>query len=146
MEEILVAHLYANVKEQHGLRSALARGSTRGYVYLECNLNASLLQLLDNSPGVIRTGTGIIRSQVDSLDCEKLLLMKSVKPIVKAEWVRVKTGAYKGDIGFVSAIHNWGVDVLLIPRLAYHPAPDTRGKRKASKQSHPPRMFNVDEF
>ena len=146
MEEILVAHLYGHAQDQHGLRSALALGSTRGYVYLECNLNTSLLRLLDKSPGVIRTQDGIIRSQVDSLDCEKLLRMKAIKPMAKVGWIRVKTGTYKGDVGFVSATHNWGVDVLLIPRLAYHPAPDTKGKRKASKQSHPPRMFNVDEF
>ncbi len=146
MEEILVAHLYAHAQDQHGLRSALALGSTRGYIYLECNLNTSLLRLLDKSPGVIRTQNGIIRSQIDSLDCEKLLRMKAVKPIAKVGWIRVTTGTYKGDVGFVSATHNWGVDVLLIPRLAYHSAPDTKGKRKASKQSHPPRLFDVDEF
>ena len=38
--------------------------------------------------------------------------------VVKAgQWIQVRYGAYKGDVGFVTGVETWGVQVLVVPRL-----------------------------
>ena len=38
--------------------------------------------------------------------------------VVKAgQWIQVCYGAYKGDVGFVTGVETWGVQVLVVPCL-----------------------------
>lgn len=43
------------------------------------------------------------------------------------------------------SIHNWGADVLLIPRIGYC-SPDRKGKRKASSIRFASKLFDATEF
>ncbi|KAF8237221.1 hypothetical protein L208DRAFT_1249010 [Tricholoma matsutake] len=51
------------------------------------------------------------------------------------DWVRVLKGTYKGDVGYVAAVENWGgVTLLLVPHLPS----SSLWKRKLSHSTTPP--------
>ena len=80
----------------------------------------------------------------------EFLKLHKAKPVVHSnldpgQWIRVTRGVYKGDIGLIQSIHDWGTEVLLIPRIPYC-APDRKGKRKASPTINPAKLFNATAF
>lgn len=106
------------------LRSAFTRGSIRGSIYL--------LDLLAKTSGIIRTAQGILSKKIDPNEYHDLLRMKKIEfNIAVGNWVQIKKGIYKGDVGRVTATHAWGVDVYLVPRIPAQNSTSTR-KRKAS--------------
>jgi len=118
IEEEAVFSLLQRVDERYRIRSAFMRGSIRGWVYLEAHMDNNIIQLLQHTPGIILTQQGVVRDGVDFLDWTKLLMLTTPTKIIKPkQWVQVRKGIYKGDIGFVIRIDSWGVEVLLIPRL-----------------------------
>jgi transcription elongation factor len=130
----------------HDLRSAFTRGSIRGSIYLECQMNGQLLNLLKIIPGLSRANRGTQMRRIDFADYTNLLCMESLKfsPAI-GNWVRVRKGIYKGDIGRVSAIHAWGVELHLIPRILIQ-QPDNTLKRKAKAVSPEAKLFDPKEF
>jgi len=72
----------------------------------------------------------------------KLLDMDSgIKFPSVGDWVTVFHGLYKGDVGYVSSIKNWGqVTLILIPCPLPHPS-SGKGKRKWSGTCPNPTMF-----
>lgn len=145
-EEIVLSSLLLLVRQEHQLRSAFTRGSIRGCVYLECDMNNDLVRLLQRIPAILRTKQGVLRNKINPEDQLKLLRMISVDTLVEAgKWVQVKKGLYKGDIGLVTATHTWGIDLLLVPRLAFHPQAN-KHKRKASTMKFTPRLFDPADY
>lgn len=124
------------------------RGSTfRGWVYIEAQINNELLTLLKSTPGLVHRFPDVSRSQIDIGDWTKLLTMTdhSTGPSVDS-WVRVRSGLYKGDTGFLTGIEAWGgVSVLLIPRLP-PPYDETKssGKRKRPSSRPIPMLFDPE--
>jgi len=54
---------------------------------------------------------GIIREQIDFVDCTKVLSQHNSAAnsnLAVGDWVRVLKGTYKGDVGYVVAVENWG--------------------------------------
>ena len=134
LEEEAVFSLLQRVDdEKHRIRSAFARGSIRGWIYLEAHMDTNVVQLLGHMPGIIRNHQGVVRQGVDTSDWTKLLKMRTPSKIVEPkQWVRVCKGMYKGDIGFVISMESWGAEVLLIPRLQSDDvalAPSSKRKR-----------------
>ncbi|KAF8973571.1 hypothetical protein BDZ97DRAFT_1751601 [Flammula alnicola] len=145
-EELAVISLTKTARDKHGLRSAFTRGSIRGGIYLECKMNHHLIRLLELTPGIIRSQLGIRRRLVEPSDYMSTLTIKNVKvDISVGDWIQVKKGLYRGDIGFVASTCNWGVRVLLVPRVASTPMGSTQ-KRKASAVKPAPQLFKPDEF
>lgn len=102
-------------------------------MYIEAQINNKLVKLLKSTPGLVHRFPDVSCSQIDFEDWTKVLTMTdhSAKPSVDS-WVRVHSGLYKGDIGFLMGVETWGgVSVLLIPRLP-PPYDETKasGKRK----------------
>jgi hypothetical protein len=133
---------------QHQIRSAFTRGSIRGAIYVEANLNADMISLLNLTPGIIRRQSGVVRKIIDPSDWVKLLKMQSSISVVKAgQWIRVRNGLYKGDVGFVTRVEAWGARVLVIPRLKTPiPQADTSLKRKRTPMKPEPRLFDPATF
>ncbi|KAF8962226.1 hypothetical protein BDZ97DRAFT_1759458 [Flammula alnicola] len=145
-EELAVISLMKTARDKHGLHSAFARGSIRGAVYLECKMNQHLIHLLELTPGIIRSRLGIRRHLVEPSDYMSMLTIKNVKvDISVGDWIQVKKGLYRGDIGFVASTCNWGIRVLLVPRVA-STLMGSMQKRKASAVKPVPRLFKPDEF
>jgi transcription elongation factor len=145
LEEELVFFILQVVMPEHELRSIFTRGSIRGWVYVEATMNNQLLHLLKRAPGVVRLKTGIIQHQIDFKDWVKMLTMKDEKKDVAiGQWVRVCKGTYKGDVGYVDSIENWGgVSLLLVPRLPLPRGPDSlQSKRKRSTTRTEPALFD----
>jgi hypothetical protein len=141
MEEEAIFFLLQAAQPHHELRSAFTRGSIRGWIYLEATMNNALSGLLKSVPGLIRTKTGVIRDGIEFSDWTKLLIMRDYgsSPSV-GDWVRVCRGWYKGDVGYVSSVENWGgVSLLLVPRLPPRPheAGSSSGKRKRPTRTDP---------
>ena len=60
------------------------------------------------------------------------------KPEV-GKWVRVQTGSYKGDVGYVESTDSPGVRLLLVPRIL---PPQPTQKRKHSPPRPTPKLFD----
>jgi len=119
LEEEAIFFLLQMASSQHQLRSAFMHSSIHGWIYLETLMNEDLNCLLKCTPGIVQQQNGVIQEQVDFGDWTKMLTMvDSQTSIGVGKWARVCRGLYKGDIGYVSAVENWGgVSLLLVPRL-----------------------------
>ena len=60
LEVEAVFYLLQRAEDEHQLRSAFTHGSIWGWIYLEVNMNNSLLQLLRLTPSVISSQTGVL--------------------------------------------------------------------------------------
>src|SRR5882762_651104 len=148
LEEEAVFYLLQRATSEHHIRSAFTRGSIRGSIYVEGILDANMISLLNVTPG-IRKESGVVRQRIDPSDWVKLLTMQKVDTVVDpSQWVRVRKGVYKGDLGFVTHVEGWGARVLVVPRLKA-PAPQGAAslKRKRPAAIKPePRLFDFTTF
>jgi hypothetical protein len=81
-------------------------------------LDVDTISLLNSTPGIIQKQSGIICQSIDPSDWVKLLTMQDSMTVVKAgQWIWVRTGVYKGDIGFEKCIELWGAQILMVPHL-----------------------------
>jgi transcription antitermination factor NusG len=146
IEDDAINYLFEKARDEHQIRSAFTRGSMRGWIYLEAVMNPNLDFLLKSAPGIIRTHQDVVRHQVDFPDWTKLLTMKDPATIVEVgQWVRIYSGLYKGDFGFVAHLETWGVEVLLVPRLKA-PNMDSSRKRKRTAIRPEPALFDLNNF
>ena len=148
LEEEAVILLLQGVTSDHQIRSAFTRGSLRGSIYVEGVLDANTTFLLSSTPGIIRKQSGVVRHAIDPCDWVKLLTMKDPTTVVKAcQWVRVRKGAYEGELGFVTHVEAWGARVLVVPRLkAPTPRAATSLKRKRTPIKPEPSLFDPVTF
>ena len=148
LEEEAVISLLQGVASDHQIRSAFTRGSLRGAIYVEGVLDANTTFLLSSIPGIIRKQSGIVRHAINPSDWVKLLTMKDPTTVVKAcQWVRVRKGAYEGELGFVTHVEAWGARVLVVPRLkAPTPRAATSLKRKRTPIKPEPSLFDPVTF
>src|SRR5271156_5649871 len=130
------------------MRSAFTRGSIRGSIYVEGILDVDMMSLLSSTPGIIWNRSGIIRQSIDLSDWVKLLTMQDPMTVVKAgQWIRVRTGVYKGDVGFVKYVETWGAQVLVVPRLKTSTLKMvTSLKRKRTAIRPEPRLFDLAAY
>ena len=110
--------------------------------------DANMISLLGFTPGIIRTQSGVVRQMIDPSDWVKLLTMQDPTTVVKAnQWIRVRKGVYKGDIGFVTHVEGWGAQVLVVPRLKTPtPKAATSLKRKRTPFKPEPMLFDPATF
>ena len=115
---------------------------------MEGILDANMISLLDFTPGIIRKQSGVVRQTIDFSDWVKLLIMQDPMTVVKArQWIRVRNGLYKGDLGFLTHVEAWGARVLVIPRLKTPtPAAAASLKRKRTAIKPEPRLFDPATF
>jgi len=152
LEEEAVMYLLQKASPEHQIRSAFTRGSVRGYIYVESIMDANMISLLNITPGIIRTlkHFGVVRQKIDPSDWVKLLTMQDPLTVVKAsQWIRVRSGVYKGDIGFLTRVEAWGARVLVVPRLKTPlatPQPTASLKRKRTLPKPEPRLFDPASF
>jgi hypothetical protein len=142
LEEEAVFFLLQQATSGHQIRSAFTRGSIRGSIYVEGILDASMITLLNLTPGIIRKQSGVVRQIIDPSDWVKLLTMQDPITVNSGQWTRVRNGMYKGDLGFVTCVEAWGARVLVVPRLkTLTPQPSTSLKRKRTAKPEP-RLFD----
>jgi hypothetical protein len=148
LEEETVFSLLQRVTSDHQIRSAFTRGSFRGSIYVEGVLDANTTFLLSSTPGIIWKRSGLVRHTIDPSDWVKLLTMKDPMMVVKArQWIRVRNGVYKGELGFVTHVEDWGARVLVVPRLKTPTArADTSLKRKRTPIKPEPSLFDPATF
>jgi hypothetical protein len=147
-EEEAVFYLLQRASSDHKIRSAFTCGSVRGSIYVEGVLDASMISLLNWTPGIVRKQSAVVRQIIDPSDWVRLLTMRDPNTVVKAgQWIRVRKGVYKGDIGFVTLVKTWGAQVLVVPRLK-PPRPQAAAslKRKRTAFRPEPRLFDPTTF
>jgi len=110
--------------------------------------DAGMISLLKLTPGIIWKQPGIVHQIVDPLDWVRLLTMQDPMTVVNVgQWIQVRKGPYKGDLGFVTDVEAWGARVLVIPRLkTATPQAATLLKRKRTVIRPEPRLFEPDVF
>lgn len=142
-EELAVASLLHTTRSHHNLKSAFTRSAIPGVVYIEGSLGAEGLELLAKTPGVIVGRTGVRRYLVEPDDYVKALSTKNIETNVKKQdWVIIKGGLYKGDVGLICRVHGWGATVLLVPRLHSELERQSNKKRKATFVRPSPCLFD----
>lgn len=148
LEEEAVFSLLQRATNEHRIRSAFTRGSVRGSIYVESILDADMISLLSLTPGIIRKQSGVVRQIIDPSDWVKLLTMQDpMTAVATGQWIRVRNGAYKGDLGFVTDVKAWGARVLVVPRLKTPTLQAaTSLKRKRTSIRPEPRLFDPATF
>jgi hypothetical protein len=147
LEEEAVFYLLQRATSEHQIRSAFTRGSVRGSIYVEGNLDANMTSLLNMTPGIVRKQSGVVHQIIDPSDWMKLLTMQDPMTVVKAgQWIRVRNGVYKGDLGFLTHVDSWGGQVLVVPRLKTPTPPTASLKRKRTAIRPEPRLFDPATF
>jgi hypothetical protein len=126
------------------LRSIFSRDSVHGWFYIEAFMNPTLSQLLHSNHHLIRPQEGF--GAIDMEEWTMTLDMDDERYPSVGDWVTVRRGLYKGDVGYVRAIENWGqVSLLLVPRLPPLPGVgSSSGKRKRSGARTEPRLFTKE--
>lgn len=127
--------------EDYGIFSAFQRDSLPGHVFVEAygrDFVARALQGISNvylQAGKSNEEQKNTIQLIENRDMVPLLTMKK-KEITpkKGMWVRVKRGKYTGDLAQVHQIGNDGqaVEVLLVPRIDYHPERTKQGKKRGA--------------
>ena len=149
LEEEAIIYLLQRATSDHRIRSAFTRGSVRGSIYIEGSLDANLILLLNSTPGIIRKQSGVVHQSIDPSDWVNLLTMQDPTTVVKArQWIRVRSGVYQGDLGFLTDVEPWGVRVLVVPRIKT-PAEAAAGnplKRKRTAIRPEPSLFDPATF
>ena len=115
---------------------------------MEGVFNAGMISLLESTPGIIRKQSGVVRQTIDPSNWVRLLAMQNPMTVVNAsQWIQVRKGKYKGDLGFVTHVEAWGARVLVVPHLKT-PTPQvtTPLKRKRTNIRPEPRLFNPSIF
>ena len=107
-------------------------------------MNPALAKLLFSASNIVCPNDRLFL--IDMEEWTKLLDMDSgIKFPSVGDWVTVCRGLYKGDVGYILSVENWGqVTLLLIPRPP--PPPEVgpssgKGKRKQSGTCSNPAMF-----
>ena len=104
-------------------------------------MNNQLGDLLRKTSGIIHSPQGIHSKKIDPTEYQDLLYMKSAKTdVAVGNWVQVKRGIYKGDVGQIATTHAWGIDLYLVPRIPTENDGNTL-KRKASTVIPEPVLF-----
>jgi hypothetical protein len=150
LEEEAVFALLQRATGEHQIRSAFTRGSVRGSIYVEGVLDTGMISLLESTTGIIRKQIGVVRELINPSDWVRLLTMQDPMTMVDVgQWIQVRKGGYKGDLGFVTHVEAWGARVLVVPRLKI-PTPTPQAatplKRKRTTIRPEPRLFDFDAF
>jgi hypothetical protein len=103
-------------------------------------MNPMLSKLLHSNQQLIRPQEGF--EVIDMAEWTMLLDMDDERYISVGDWVTVRRGLYKGDVGYVRSAENGGqITLLLVPRLPSPPVVGSSGKRKRSGTRADPRLF-----
>ena len=78
-------------------------------------MNKQLAKLLTITPGVFHNDGGLVYQWIERSEGLELLTMSDSKPL--GQWVKVRRGIYKGDVGHVMSTRDSSVQLLLVPRL-----------------------------
>jgi hypothetical protein len=125
LEEGAVFSLLQRATSDHQIRSAFTRGSFRGSTYVEGVLDDNTTNLLSPTPGMIRKRSGTVRHAIDPSDWVKLLTMRDPMTVVKVcQWIRVRNGAHKGGLCFVTDVEAWGARASVAPSQTASKQPD----------------------
>ncbi|KAF8176499.1 hypothetical protein BJ912DRAFT_930712 [Pholiota molesta] len=105
----MLVMLNPDALSKYELRSAFAPSHLRGYIYLECKMNKHLTELLQKTAGIHRTRQGLVYQLIPLNERPRLLCPpKDNRSIIANQWVRIRKGLYKGDIGLVSDVQPCG--------------------------------------
>jgi hypothetical protein len=107
-------------------------------------MNPMLSKLLHSNQQLIRAQEGF--GAIDMAEWTMLLDMDDERYPSVGDWVTVRRGLYKGDVGYVRSVKNRDeVSLLLVPRLPPPPVVDSSSrKRKRSGTRADPRLFTKE--
>ena len=95
-------------------------------------MNPALSKLLHSNHQLICPQEGF--GAIDMKEWTMLLDMDDERYSSVGDWVTVRRGLYKGDVGYIRSVENWGqVTLLLVPRLP--PPPGVGSLSRKRKQS-----------
>lgn len=128
------------------LFSAFYRESIPGYVYLEANKQAHVMEAIDGIQNVYISKLRLVPVN-EMVDC--LAIKASPNNAQAGAWVRVKRGKYGGDLGQILEMSEVGDSavVKLIPRLDMSKdAGITKRKKTGLDVRHSQKLFNPNDF
>lgn len=131
------------------LRSAFINPQIPGTLYLEASFHhKGQLQLTLRTLSSVRASTLAHVPKDDVQACLRVRGKHLSIPHFETEWVSIKRGLYRGDVGVVvGSYEKWGgmqgTQVVVVPRLLF--SNPSSQKRKRGYQRPPPRLFDPSQ-
>ncbi len=117
-----------------GVRSVFSVRQCPGRIYIEANCINSARELLNNMPLVYWSNVYVVQET----ERTQLFSPNSPPTLELGDWVKIRSGLYRGDIGHISNIDNDEMyDVLVVPRISPRPTP-LPGKRPRTRSARVP--------
>ncbi len=125
-----------------GVRSVFSVKQCPGRLYIEANCINSARELLKRTPVVYWTNVYVVQEN------ERTQLLHPTTPPALStwDWVKIRSGLYRGDVGQVTLVDNDEMyEVAVVPRISPRPTP-MPGKRLRPKKSRvPARRMKTDD-
>ncbi len=107
-----------------GVRSVFAVKQCPGRLYIEANCINSARELLKRTPIVFWNNVYVVQES----ERRQLFSPKTPPALSRTDWVKIRSGLYRGDIGQVTHVDNDQMyEVIVVPRIAPRPT-RLRGK------------------
>ncbi|KAK0471210.1 hypothetical protein IW261DRAFT_1425339 [Armillaria novae-zelandiae] len=126
-QDQLMTHILHADTLKDVLTSAFVIPMVRNWVYIQCSsVNRSMMTFLSALTTVIKAKGQVILEKIPLDEQDAILNLHGCQNIQPQDWVIIMKGIYWQDLGCVTASHEWGLDVLVIPHL--FPA-DVQGRK-----------------
>lgn len=132
-----------NLDDEIFIKSAFTTDSSPGYVYVEADKEVHVRKAIESSLHVY--GYKITLVPINEM-VPALKVRKQAASISIGQWVRVKRGIYKEDIGQVISVMDQGTQITLrlVPRLDFSGQKTIFGRSKSGGR-FPAKLFSVSE-
>ncbi|KAF8232253.1 hypothetical protein L208DRAFT_1273050 [Tricholoma matsutake] len=107
-------------------------------------MNPVLSKLLHSNPQLIHPQEGF--GAIDMEEWTMLLDMDDERYPSVGDWVTICCGLYKGDVGYIRSVENWGqITLLLVPCLPSPPMVGSSSRKRKQSGTHTnPHLFTKD--
>ncbi|PPQ80749.1 hypothetical protein CVT24_010832 [Panaeolus cyanescens] len=114
------------------------------WIYLDADMVPEVFKRVNATLGLYHNSQGVIMHAIDAKTWNDAVTTSPNRHLFRnCTWVRVRGGAYDGDVAFVCHVGEDVVDVLLIPRVNYSPR---NNKRKKTRTRPQPALFRPEDY
>lgn len=118
-----------------GVRCVFAHDSYPGRILVEVGSSTGVIGICNGIPHVFANRWKVVPREVSS----QFLKLPSTFIPLRHTWIKLRCRGYRNDIGFIKAVHEDLLEVIVIPRVVYVRA----GKRK--RGPIPKERFNLSK-
>ncbi len=142
MKTVMFAMVESLTGRHVGVRSVFSVKQCPGRLYIEANCINSARELLKRTPLVYWNNVYVVQ------DNERTQLLHPINPpaLSSWDWVKIRSGLYRGDVGQVTHVDNDEMyEVIVVPRISPRPTPMSGKRPRTNKSRVPARRMKTDD-